>query len=249
MVKKKPYVRPTDFSDVSKGTARRHARTITRYLLYPLMRLAFGFRIKGTEHLPKTGPYILIANHLHNIDPLLLQIAVPRNIHFFTKREAFEYPGIREVALWSGAFPVDRGTADRWAIRRAEAALAQGIPVGIYPEGTRSTTLGLQKGFSGAGLIALRSGVPVVPSIITGSERMPFNGKKGQLNAGATMPDPGHKGVLIQFGAPFVIPREIDGKRVSSEQATDMMMIALAKMLPPDYRGIYAGLAGEPATL
>lgn len=246
MAERKPLNRSEDFSDVTKGTARPFTRNVWRRILMPFMRLFFGFKVKGIEHLPPVEPYILISNHLHNIDPLLLQIALPRNCHYFTKREAFEYPIIRDVARWTGAFPVDRGTPDRWAIRRAEAALDQGIPVGIYPEGTRSTTLGLQKGFAGVGLIALRSGVKIVPSVVTGSERMPFNGKKGKLNAGANMPDPGHKGVLIEFGEPFELPREIDGKRVTSEQATDMMMVALAKMLPPGYRGVYADRVREP---
>lgn len=243
MLKRKAVVRSEDFSDVSKGTARPITRKFWRLILMPLARLFFRFRVKGLEHLPKDGSFILISNHLHNLDPLLLQIALPRNCHYFTKKEAFEYPVIRNVAAWTGAFPVDRGTPDRWAIRRAEAALKQGIPIGIYPEGTRSTTMGLQKGFAGAGLIALRSGAKIVPSVVTGSERMPFNGKKGKLNAGLDRPDPGHKGVWIEFGEPFSLPTEIDGKRMSSEQATDLMMIELAKMLPPGYRGVYADRA------
>jgi 1-acyl-sn-glycerol-3-phosphate acyltransferase len=248
MSERKPIERSDDFSDLSKGTIRPFTRSVLRRPLMLLMRLLFGFRVKGRENLPKHEPFILISNHLHNLDPLLLQIALPRNCHYFTKREAFEYPVIRNIAKWAGGFPVDRGNADRWAIRRAEAALAQGIAVGIYPEGTRSTTMGLQKGFAGAGLIALRSGVRIVPSVITGSERMPFNGKKGKLNAGMARPDPGHKGVLIEFGAPFSLPKEIDGKRLSSEQATDLMMVSLAKMLPPGYRGIYADRVEETTT-
>jgi 1-acyl-sn-glycerol-3-phosphate acyltransferase len=240
MTEKKALNRSDDFSDVTKGTARKFSRNVVRYMLMPWMRLFFGFKVKGLENLPKVEPYILISNHLHNIDPLLLQIALPRNCHYFTKREAFEYPIIRDVARWTGAFPVDRGTPDRWAIRRAEAALNQGIPVGIYPEGTRSTTGGLQKGMAGVGLISLRSDVVIVPSVVTGSERMPFNGKKGRMSAKMNRPEPGHKGVLIEFGKPFKLPREINGKRVSSTEATDMMMIALAKMLPPSYRGVYA---------
>lgn len=240
MFRRKEVKRSDDFSDVSKGTARPFTRRLWRRILMPVMRLFFGFRVKGLENLPKTESFILISNHLHNLDPILLQIALPRNCHYFTKKEAFEYPVIRTVAAWAGAFPVDRGTPDRWAIRRAEAALKQGIPVGIYPEGTRSTTLGLQKGFPGVGLIALRSGVKIVPSVITGSERMPFNGKKGKLASGVNRPDPGHRGVWIEFGEPFTLPAEIDGKRINSEQATDLMMIELAKMLPPGYRGVYA---------
>lgn len=245
MAERKALNRSDDFSDVTKGTARTFTRNLWRHLLMPIMRLFFGFKVKGLENLPKVEPYILISNHLHNIDPLLLQIALPRNCHYFTKREAFEYPIIRDVARWTGAFPVDRGTPDRWAIRRAEAALQQGIPVGIYPEGTRSTTGGLQKGFAGVGLIGMRSDVLIVPSVVTGSERMPFNGKKGRMTAGMNRPDPGHKGVLIEFGKPFKLPRTVEGKRVTSTEATDMMMIALARMLPPSYRGVYADRVDE----
>jgi 1-acyl-sn-glycerol-3-phosphate acyltransferase len=237
------------FGDLNEGTLRPFTRRILRRALLTLLRLAFGLQIEGLERMPATGPAILISNHLHNLDPLMTQVAITRNCHFFVKQEAFKYPVFRSIARWAGGFPVDRGKPDRWAIRRAEAALQQGIAVGIYPEGTRSTTLGLQKGFSGAGLIALRSGAPVVPSIITGSERMPFNGKKGKLHAGMTMPDPDHKGVRVRFGEPFIVPRELNGKRLTAEEATDLMMIELAKMLPPDYRGVYADRVDDAPTL
>jgi 1-acyl-sn-glycerol-3-phosphate acyltransferase len=232
--------RKDEFGDLRKGTIRRRTRRVVSGVLRGFMRLLFGFRVQGAEHIPKTGAFILISNHIANADPLLIQIAMKRNVHFFTKKEAFAVPIIGRVAAWSGAFPVDRGTADRKAIRRGLAALEQGLGVGIYPEGTRSINFGLQKGFSGAGMIAVMSGAPVVPAIITGSERMPGNGKKGKLTANLERPDPGHEGVLLQFGAPFVIPRERDGKRVSPEQATDIMMMELARMLPPGYRGVYA---------
>jgi len=228
------------FGDLNAGTMRPLTRRILRRLLLTLFKLFAGFRIEGLTHVPATGPFILISNHLHNFDPLMTQTSMTRNCHFFTKQEAFRVPVFRAIARWSGGFPVDRGKPDRWAIRRAEAALEQGIAVGIYPEGTRSTTLGLQKGFAGAGLLALRSGVPIIPSTITGSERLPFNGKKGKLRAGMKQPDPGHEGVLVRFGEPFFVPRELDGKRLSADEATDLMMIELARMLPADYRGVYA---------
>lgn len=232
--------RNDEFGDLRKGTIRPRTRRIVAWMLRGIMQVFFGFRAQGTEHIPETGAFILISNHIANVDPLLIQIPLKRNVHFFTKKEAFETPLAGRVAAWSGGFPVDRGTADRKAIRRGLAALEQGLGVGIYPEGTRSINFGLQKGFSGAGMIAVMSGAPVVPSIITGSERMPGNGKKGKLTASLERPDPGHKGVLVQYGEPFVIPRELDGKRVSSEQATDIMMMALARMLPSGYRGVYA---------
>lgn len=237
------------FGDFNEGTMRPFTRRVLRRVLLSIFRIALGFRIEGLENVPRTGPFILISNHLHNLDPLLTQTSMLRNAHFFTKQEAFKFPVIGQIAHWAGGFPVDRGKPDRWAIRRAEATLEQGIPVGIYPEGTRSITLGLQKGFAGAGLVALRSGATVVPSTITGSERMPFNGKKGKLHAGMKWPDPGHKGVVVRFGEPFVVPRELNGKRLSADEATDLMMIELARMLPTDYRGVYADRVDNTATL
>lgn len=235
-------------ADVSKGTLRRYTRSLIRYPLYAILWLFFRMRVSGVQNIPKTGPFILVANHLHNIDPLMAQVALPRNCHFFVKEEVFKYPVISHIARWSGGFPVNRGAPDRQAIRFAEAALAQGIGVGIYPEGTRSTTFALQKGLSGAGLIALRNDVPIVPLIITGSERLPMNGKKGKLREGRKMPDPGHNKVRLEFGKPFRIETMRDGKRIGAAEATDQLMMALARMLPPDYRGVYADrfTAAEP---
>jgi 1-acyl-sn-glycerol-3-phosphate acyltransferase len=238
--------RPDDPTEhLTRGGMRLGTRRVVRLILLGLFRITMGLRIEGLDRVPASGPMILISNHLHNLDPLITESALKRNCHFFTKQEAFTYPIIRNILRWGGGFPVDRGTPDRWAIRRAEALLEAGIAVGVYPEGTRSTTLALQKGFSGAGLIALRSRAPIVPSIITGSERLPFNGKKGKLRDGITMPNPGHKGVRVRFGEPFTIPAEINGKRVGAAEATDLMMIELAKMLPPDYRGVYADRINE----
>jgi 1-acyl-sn-glycerol-3-phosphate acyltransferase len=62
-------------------------------------------------------------------------------------------------------------------------------------------------------------------------------------------PDPGHKGVVVRFGEPFVVPRELNGKRLSADEATDLMMIELARMLPPDYRGVYADRVTDAPTL
>jgi 1-acyl-sn-glycerol-3-phosphate acyltransferase len=95
-------------------------------------------------------------------------------------------------------------------------------------------------------MLALKSGAPVIPLVVTGSERLPFNGKKGRLQAGANTPAPGHKGVRLLFGEPFVIPRMIDERKISTDEATDIIMVEIARLLPPDYRGVYSdALANE----
>jgi 1-acyl-sn-glycerol-3-phosphate acyltransferase len=156
------------------------------------------------------------------------------------KKEAFEVPVLPRILRMAGAFPVDRGKADRSAIRRALLVLEQGVAVGMFPEGTRSLTRSLQRAHAGAGMIAATAGVPILPIAITGTERLPLNGAKGKAMAGDPMPEPGHDGVRVLFGETFTIPPEIDGRKVTAAEATEIIMVEIARLLPPDYRGVYA---------
>jgi 1-acyl-sn-glycerol-3-phosphate acyltransferase len=211
-----------------------------RAALLAMLRLVLRLRVEGLDRVPATGPVLVVSNHLHNADPILNVIAFPRPVHYMAKKEAFGFPLFRWVLRWGGAFPVDRGKADRAAIRRAEATLAHGIAIGIFPEGTRSLTRALQPAHAGAGLLALRSGAPVLPMAITGTERLPFNGAKGRVQAQVPLSDPGHRGVRIRFGELFKVPAQLDGRRVTPEEATEIIMVEIARLLPPDYRGVYA---------
>jgi 1-acyl-sn-glycerol-3-phosphate acyltransferase len=230
--------------DLSRGTLRglpfRAVRAILIIVLAPLLRL----KIEGLNHVPRSGPVIVVGNHLHNADPVLVSIAFPRPLHFMAKKELFAVPVIGWLIRRVGAFPIDRGTADRAAIRRAEMTLTQEIAVGIFPEGTRSTTGSLRQAYPGASLLALRSGVPILPFTITGSERLPLNGTRARTEASAQHQR--QSGVHIRFGAPFTLERELEGHKQSAAQATDIMMATIATMLPPEYRGAYTGLVSSP---
>lgn len=225
--------------DVAKGTIRRPTFHVVRRIAIWLLRLLFRLQIEGEENVPKDGPFILVANHLHNLDPVFTAAACPRRVHYMAKIELFKVPVIRTIIRWVGAFPVNRGKMDREAIRHGQAVLQAGYGLGIFPEGTRSLSMKIHRVMPGAGLFAARGDVPIVPCAVTGSERLPFNGKK-QHHRSERMPDPGHKGVRITFGEPFSIPAEIDGKRPSAETATNYMMSRVAALLPEDYRGIYS---------
>jgi len=211
-----------------------------RRVLLILLRIGIGMRLDHVQRVPKEGAVLMVANHLHNADPALISVAFPRPIHFMAKKEAFQVPVLPKLLRMAGAFPVDRGKADRSAIRRALLVLEQGIAVGMFPEGTRSPARSLQRAHAGAGLIAVTAGVPIIPIAITGSERLPLNGAKGKPRAGDSTPEPGNEGVRVLFGETFTIPREIDGRKVSATEATDIMMMEIARLLPPDYRGVYA---------
>ena len=226
--------------DVERGTLRGRPRVVIRRMLLTILRIVINMRLVHVERVPRSGAVLVVANHLHNADPALISAAFPRPVHFMAKKEAFHVPVLPWLLRTAGAFPVDRGKADRSAIRRALLVLERGIAVGMFPEGTRSKTRSLQRAHAGAGLIAVTAGVPILPIAITGTERMPLNGAKGKAVASLLTPEPVHEGVRVLFGETFTIPREIDGRRVTAAEATEIIMVEIARLLPSDYRGVYA---------
>ena len=229
--------------DLTRGTLRGPAFRVVRWVLLALLRPLVGMRIEGLDRIPRSGPILVVCKHVHNADPVLLSVAFPRPVHFMAKKELFTVPIIGWVISRVGSFPVDRGKADRSALRHAEAALSQGIAVGMFPEGTRSTTGALQRAHPGAALLAVRSGAPVIPMVVVGSEALPLNGTKGRRP-----PASGRRrwDVRIRIGEPFTLPREVDGHKLDTETATEQMMVALARLLPPKYRGEYASRSLTP---
>lgn len=223
--------------DVRQGKIRPGTFNVLRHVVAFLCKIIFGLRIRGQENLPKEGGFILVGNHLHNLDPVFMLTSCTRPVYYMAKQELFAVPGIKQLISWVGAFPVNRGKMDRSAIKQGQRVLEQGMGLGIYPEGTRSLSRKIDRVLPGAGLFATGGNYLIVPCAITGSERVPFNGGKGK----GELPqrDPGHKGVLVQFGEPFYLPAEIDGKKTNAAAATDYMMRKVAEMLPEAYRGIY----------
>lgn len=231
-----PSRKDSEFGDLRKGTLRGIPFVFVRFVLLGVCRVMLGLRVEGIHNVPKSGGLLVLSNHLHNADPVLICIAAPRPIHFMAKQELMKIPVIGRIIRFAGAFAVDRGRADRAAIRRAIATLDQGIAVGVFPEGTRSITQRIEKVLAGAGLIALKGGSPIVPLAITGSERLPFNGSK----SGEPGLNRSRRGVTIRFGEPFTMPPTVDGKRTSPDMAIDLIMHRIAELLPESYQGIYS---------
>ena len=204
------------------------------------IKLLSKLQRENSGNIPEFGPLLHVSNHLHNMDPILEYYAFPRPLHFMGKKELFKFPVVKQIAVLSGGFPVDRGKVDREALRNAEDRLRRGIPLGIYPEGGRSPTGALIEAKSGAGLLALKTGAPILPVAITGSERLPFNGAKGRVQHKVYRPDPGHQGVKIRYGQTFVVPREFEGQKISAAEATEIIMLEIARLLPAGYQGVYA---------
>jgi 1-acyl-sn-glycerol-3-phosphate acyltransferase len=203
---------------------RRFGYDICRWIVWSVIWLFTGWRVEGGKNVPRYGPLLVVSNHLHNADPVLVCVVVPRPVALMAKIELFRNPVLAFAIRLFGAFPVDRGAADRQAIRTALARLAAGNAVGMFPEGTRSRTASMARGLLGVGLLAARSGAPVLPVAITGSEHL-----------GRLWPRPV---ITVRIGRPITISKPASG-RVDHQAIVDEMMTAVAALLPPAYRGYY----------
>jgi 1-acyl-sn-glycerol-3-phosphate acyltransferase len=195
-------------------------------------RLLWRARIEGVEHLPRTGPFIVTANHCSNVDPLMMGWAtgnqIGRVVHFMAKIEMRRWPVIGWLATQAGVYFVRRGERDRAAQRFSLETLAAGEPIAIFPEGTRSHDGRLKHGKPGTALIAMRSGAPVVPAGIIGTQRI-FPGRK-------RWPHPSQ--VVIRFGEPFRLDHVPNGRvdREALAAGTERIMAAIEALLPPEQR-------------
>lgn len=193
--------------------------------------LRAGWHVEGVENFPSTGPVIVAANHINWIDPPLIIAASPRRIVFLAKEEL--ETGVRGKLLGKavGWLTIKRGTPDRTALRGALDVLKRGWPLGIFPEGTRSSHGVLQAAHPGTAMLALWSGAPVLPVGVWGSYgfRLPRDFlARPQFH--------------IRYGTPMVL-RDADFAGTGRDRlvaATDLIMQRIAALLPPEMRGVYA---------
>lgn len=139
-----------------------------------LAKTVFRMKIVGRENVPQDENYIIMGNHQNMLDALTLAMVNPkREIHYMGKKELFNNKFLAWIFTQVHAFPVDRGGADIAAMRTALKVIKNGDTLGIFPEGTRSKTGEMLPLLGGAALLALKSGVKVVPVYIHGNYR-PF---------------------------------------------------------------------------
>jgi 1-acyl-sn-glycerol-3-phosphate acyltransferase len=212
----------------------------SRALVRSVFRILFmRLEVHGRANVPRTGPLVVCSNHVHNFDPVVVGAAIPRALLYMAKKELFAVPGLRQLIRFYGAFPIDRGAADRAALRYAVNAVTEGFALLMFPEGTRSSTGKIERVLPGAAFVSLRTGAPVLPVAVTGTQAMPFDKKSVKTGEKRRF----RPRVTVTIGEPFTIGVGPDGKRLSMEAATDEMMRHVAALLPPEYRGIYADTA------
>jgi 1-acyl-sn-glycerol-3-phosphate acyltransferase len=190
-------------------------------ILNALFRTLLRMRITGASRVPVTGPVILASNHIGNLDPTVVAVGIWRVCAFMAKEELFRNP-IQEAFVRScNAFPVRRGASDRAALKHSLEILKQGGALVMFPEGTRSPTGELQSAESGLGFLAYRSGAPIVPVYIWGSEKV-------LPRKGLPRPSP----ISVTYGEPrhYVAPEGSRPGREEYERCVEEIMADIARM-------------------
>jgi 1-acyl-sn-glycerol-3-phosphate acyltransferase len=154
-----------------------------------ISKLLFRVRVTGTEHIPKTGGFILAANHSSYFDPPLVGSWSTRQMYFFAKRELFNSRLLGSILRRVNALPVKRGVIDRQAVGMSIEVVKRGFGLTVFPEGTRSRDDGFLKPKPGIGLIAKQARCPIVPCYLHGTNKL-SKCFWGRLRLGVTYGEP-----------------------------------------------------------
>jgi 1-acyl-sn-glycerol-3-phosphate acyltransferase len=197
-----------------------------------ILRLGARVTIEVDGEIPKEGPLIVVANHISNADPPLvagwLTPMLGRQMHILAKQALFVGP-LGWILRKLGATPVKAGGSDIEAYRVARAVLDRGDVLCIFPEGTRSASGVMQEPKPGVAMLATRTGVPILPVGVSGSDYFLGRGKKlPRLRAP----------IRLHIGKPFRI--ELDPSlsgRAAIGKASDELMRHIAALVDERHRG------------
>jgi 1-acyl-sn-glycerol-3-phosphate acyltransferase len=211
----------------------------TELVGYPAVRAYFRPHVTGLEHMPRVGSAIIAANHLSAADEVFTPVAACRQVVYFAKAEYFTRPGIRGRFVASvfrefGHIPVDRADTHAAAttIQTGADLLARGVALGIYPEGTRSPDGRLHKFRTGVARLALRSGSPVIPVGLVGTDQVLIAGDRRWHRAS----------IAVHFGAALDFSGRAEDERSSPvlREVTETVREAVQALSGQVYANHYA---------
>lgn len=205
--------------------------------------LAFQMQLEihGMERLPRTGPVLLVSNHLGLTDQFAIAARLPHEVHILAKAELFEWPIVGWLARRGEVVPIRRGEADREALRTMRDLLDRGAWVLVFPEGTfvdSHEPFGMAPVKTGVAWLAWHTGATVVPVAITGTEVVWSPSRGWRLWQ--------RPRVRVTFGDPYkpVWPEQT-AQKLALRAAAEEMAQRIAALLPEVYRGVYALSAPE----
>jgi 1-acyl-sn-glycerol-3-phosphate acyltransferase len=209
------------------------SQRIVLAILRPLLNTLFSWKVEGRDNIPLTGPFILVANHVHILDPFLLVFSFPRWISFMAKEELFHYSFLRFWLRWAGSVSIRRNgkVAEKHRIlESARHTLEMGLVLGMFPEGSRDHDGKLRKGKPGSAVIASKANVPLLPVGIVGTDKI--QGMSWLWKRPA---------IVVKIGKPFNLPPAPSWiSKSQMELLTTQLMEEIAALLPPEYQGAYA---------
>ncbi len=204
-----------------------------RALIAVILRSTSKIEPIDFENIPAQGSCILASNHLGRLDALLVYLLVPRTDIIMTVAEKYQKVGFfRWAAKHLDAIFIDRFNADIKSLLTVLKRLKNGELYVIAPEGTRSKTEALIEGQPGTAYIAAKTGAPVIPVALTGTEdRLVMNNLRKLRRSP----------VRVRVGKPFIIaPLDRSNRDADLTAKTDEIMCQIAALLPPSYHGVYA---------
>lgn len=148
-----------------------------KFLVRVYFHIVYNIHFEGRENIPKNTSVIYASNHRSYADPPLVGCAARGKLSFMAKEELFEKQPFAALIRALGAFPVARGKGDSKVIDTAVEKLESGRSLMIFPEGTRSKDGKVHKGHTGAALIAVRSGKPIIPVGVVYGDKLKFRTK------------------------------------------------------------------------
>ena len=172
------------------------------------LKLVFRVEIKGS--VPKTGAYILCANHTSLYDPLAVAAFCKRKLSFMAKAELFKVFGVNFIIKFMGAFPIQRGKADIKAIKTALSILKNGESLLMFPEGTRVKSGESADAKSGMIMLSHRTGAPIIPIGINSKFKL-------------------FSKLTVTFGEPISLS-EYEGRKLTSEEMDSLAQDVLAEI-------------------
>jgi 1-acyl-sn-glycerol-3-phosphate acyltransferase len=194
---------------------------LVRVLIVVVGRFYFRLKVEGRENIPSDGPFILAPVHRSNLDFALASAVTRRHLKYMGKSSLWKHKWFGRIISSMGAYPVERGTADREALTITIAVLKAGHGTVLFPEGTRRTGPVIEDLFEGPAYLASRSGAPIIPVGIGGSERA--------MGKGVHWPRP--RKIRMVIGAPIEPPTPVEGRSRPSRKAIHEKTLELEKEL------------------